>query len=107
MNALPQCCLLYTSVSNNVCIKDCISNVTIISSDYSGGIIGKTDNASENVCIENCVNEADLDGRTNVGGIIGNAYGRYEQSVKILNCTNKGKVNGGHERCLLYTSRCV
>lgn len=85
-------------VSNNVCIKDCISNVTIISSDYSGGIIGKTDNASENVCIENCVNEADLDGRTNVGGIIGNAYGRYEQSVKILNCTNKGKVNGGHER---------
>lgn len=60
-----------------------------------GGIAGATENTCENVRIENCVNEADLDGRTNVGGIIGDADGRYKQSVNLLNCTNKGTVNGG------------
>lgn len=85
-------------VSDNVCIKDCISNVTITSAAYSGGIVGTTDNSCENVRIENCVNEADLDGTTNVGGIIGSADGRSarnEQIVTILNCMNRGKVNGG------------
>ncbi len=85
-------------VSDNVCIKDCISNVTITSAAYSGGIVGKTDNSCENVRIENCVNEADLDGTTNVGGIIGSADGRSarnEQIVTILNCMNRGKVDGG------------
>lgn len=85
-------------VSDNVCIKDCISNVTITSAAYSGGIAGATDTTCENVRIENCVNEADLDGTTNVGGIIGSADGRSarnEQIVTILNCMNRGKVDGG------------
>ena len=60
-----------------------------------GGIAGRTENTCENVRIENCVNEAVLNGEKDVGGIIGLADGRYEQSVTLLNCTNRGKVNGG------------
>lgn len=60
-----------------------------------GGIAGATENTCENVRIENCVNEADLDGTTNVGGIIGDADGHDKQSVTLLNCTNKGEINGG------------
>lgn len=82
-------------ISSNTTVKDCISNVTITSAAYSGGIVGKTNNSCENVRIENCVNEADLDGTTNVGGIIGDANGHYKQSVTLLNCTNKGEINGG------------
>lgn len=82
-------------VSKNVCIKDCISNVIMTSANYSGGIAGATDTTCENVRIENCVNEAVLNGEENVGGIIGDANGRYNQSVNLVNCTNKGTVNGG------------
>lgn len=82
-------------ISSNTTVKDCISNVTITSADYSGGIAGATDTTCENVCIENCVNEAVINGEIGVGGIIGDADGRYKQSVNLLNCTNKGAVNGG------------
>ena len=60
-----------------------------------GGIAGTTENTCENVRIENCVSEASLNGETDAGGIIGRADGRYEQSVTLRNCTNRGEVNGG------------
>ena len=89
-NAVISCCTVQGSISGAVYEGDGDAY-----GSQMGGIAGATENACENVRIENCVNEATLNGRIEVGGIIGSADGRFEQSVTLLNCTNKGKVNGG------------
>ncbi len=59
-----------------------------------GGIV----NRLENSIIDNCVNEVNITnnfGSYAVGGIVSWIYGNESSESKIINCVNKGTINGG------------
>ena len=72
---------------NLITIENCINNVTIETTDTSGGIVGNrsTGNETRSLIIANCTNNGTIKGITS-GGIIGMAY----EIVKIINCCNNG-----------------
>lgn len=76
-----------------------ISNVVIGENSYvhvfgnasAGAVLGL---ASGNVVLDNCENRGEVYGRENAGGIVG--YVENGLSASILNCVNKGRLNGAY-----------
>ena len=78
------------SFSENVIkIENCVSNVNIETTSYSGGIIGERSSGDSNrkVIVTNCINNGTIKGVC-IGGIIGSSY----VTSQIINCCNNGKI---------------
>lgn len=84
-------------ISNNVCIKECTSNVIMTSADYSGGIVGYAEASTGGYQVTDCANTGSVFGANAVGGIVGDhnskyALGDVQTAPTVSGCINTGSI---------------